>query len=115
MLKNMFEKLFANAGAKIELMAKINFVLWVIAGAGVGIFLAYGFNGPDFSMLLFAIVGGFIGFIIGWLSSIVWFLIGETAKNISMIHNDIANIIKGNSNNNDDNIYDIAKIIKERK
>lgn len=103
MLKNMFEKLFANAGTKIELMAKINFVLWVIAGADAGIFLVYGFSGLDFLMLPIAIAGGFIGFIIGWLSSILWFLIGETAKNISMIHNnlyDIAKIIEEDSNNN---------------
>lgn len=111
MLKNMFEKLFANAGAKIKLMAKINFVLWVIAGAFIGFLFAF-VEDDIFIMLPIGIAGGFI---IGWLSSIVWFLIGETAKNISMIHNDIANIIKGNSNNNDDNIYDIAKIIKERK
>ena len=99
MLKNMFEKLFANAGTKIEFMAKINFVLWVIAGTFVGIFFAF-IEDDIFIMLPIGIV---CGFIIGWLSSILWFLIGETAKNISMIHNnlyDIAKIIEENSNNN---------------
>ncbi|MBO4866384.1 MAG: hypothetical protein J5582_07395 [Ruminococcus sp.] len=84
--------MFENAGEKLKSLAKFIFVLTIILGGLYGIVISVN-NRYDFAAGCFClIIGGIIGGIMGWVSSIVIYAFGELCENIRDIKNQLNEI-----------------------
>lgn len=87
----MFDFLFDNIGAKIKTVAKIFFIIEVIAAIITSFLLS------NFIVGLLIVIGGFV---VAWLSSLTLYGFGDLIENI-----DVSNI----------NTFEIHKLLKEIK
>lgn len=92
----MFEKILGNAGAKIKLLAKINFIFWLLASCIIGLILTLV---SDFELILLSPIFILVGFFIGWTTSILWYLIGEVANDIHVMRDHLYGIALNIFNN----------------
>lgn len=90
----MFEKLFNNAGSKLRIVANITFVLYVIAGAMVGCLFAF----IEDDVIIMLPVGIASGFVVGWLSTLMFHVIADISENLSSINRKMSSITENQEN-----------------
>lgn len=78
--------MFNNAGGKLKLLAKVNFVLCVILNTALGYVIGAAISERDNTNLIGLFLGFVCGLVIGWLLSIMLYAFGELCENVNKIN-----------------------------
>ncbi len=82
--------MFENAGSKLKLLAKVNFVLCVILNSALGYSIGEAISKKNDTNLIGLFIGFISGIVIGWLLSIMLYAFGELCENVNKISDEAA-------------------------